>query len=164
MTNTTYVIFDGDNDKWAYAYMRGWHKNKNIDFEFIDAHDLDSMTSRAQNEQYVKAQLKERMLNSDCVTVLVGESTKNLYKYVRWEIELAQELGLPIIVVNLNNLNRQDSKLCPALLRGTCCVHVPFKLAAIKQALDGWPSEYRRLTREEKNGGARYYKKFDEAD
>ena len=148
MTNTTYVIFDGDNDKWAYAYMRGWHKNKNIDFEFIDAHDLDSMTGRAQNEQYVKAQLKERMLNSDCVTILVGESTKNLYKYVRWEIELAQELGLPIVVVNLNNSNRQDNKLCPALLRDTCCVHVPFKLAAIKQALDGWPSEYRRLNRE----------------
>ena len=34
--------------------------------------------------------------------VLVGEKTKNLYKFVRWEIELAIKLGLPIIVANLN--------------------------------------------------------------
>ena len=36
------------------------------------------------------------MKNASAVVVLVGEKTKNLYKYVRWELELALELGLPI--------------------------------------------------------------------
>ena len=25
--NKTYVAFDGDNDMWAYAYMKGWKQN-----------------------------------------------------------------------------------------------------------------------------------------
>src|ERR1700730_6841568 len=45
----TYVVFDGDNDKWAYAYMKGWKINDRIDFDFRDAHDLDTMTGRAQD-------------------------------------------------------------------------------------------------------------------
>jgi hypothetical protein len=54
----TYVIFDGDNDRWAYAYMKGWKQNENVDFAFNDAHDLDNMTSLAQGEYYVKGKLK----------------------------------------------------------------------------------------------------------
>ena len=47
--DTTYVIFDGDNDMWAYAYMKGWNKNPNCDFRFADAHDLEPLTARAEN-------------------------------------------------------------------------------------------------------------------
>ena len=84
-----YVAFDGDKDKWAYAFIKGWKTNNRVDFDFEDAHDLDAMTSRAQNEAYVKANLKERMKKSDALVVIVGESTKKLYKFVRWEIENA---------------------------------------------------------------------------
>jgi hypothetical protein len=38
--NKTYVIFDADNDMWAYGYMKGWKSNENLDFNFHDAHDL----------------------------------------------------------------------------------------------------------------------------
>ena len=60
----SYVIFDGDNDKWAYGYMKGWKQNDRVDFDFRDAHDLDSMTGRAQDEAYVKSNLRERMKRS----------------------------------------------------------------------------------------------------
>jgi hypothetical protein len=134
-----YVAFDGDKDKWAYAFMKGWKTNNRVDFDFEDAHDLDAMTSRAQNEAYVKANLKERMKKSDALVVIVGESTKNLYKFVRWEIENAIDLGLPIIVTNLNNKTRVDPDRCPAILRDICAVHIPFKKGAIKHALANWP-------------------------
>jgi antiphage defense system Thoeris ThsB-like protein len=153
----TYVIFDGDKDKWAYAFMKGWKENENVDFNFEDAHDLDNMTSRAKGENYVKSNLLERMKKSAAVIVVVGENTKNLYKFVRWEIELALDLGLPIIVVNLNNRTTIDSDLCPAILRDKCAVHVPFKLAAIKHARDNWPTEFRRLDGNTKAAGYRYY-------
>jgi hypothetical protein len=160
MAGTAYVIFDGDNDKWAYGYMNGWKANKNIDFDYKNAHDLDTMTGNAQNEQYVKSKLRERMKNSTAVVVLIGEKTKNLYKYVRWELELALELGLPIIAANLNGKNGQDKDRCPAIIRdNSSVVHIPYTLAAIKRAVNNFPSFFHSLTREEKAAKNFYYYK-----
>lgn len=161
MPGAAYVIFDGDNDKWAYAYMNGWKANKNIDFDYQNAHDLNNMTSRAQDEQYVKSKLRERMEKSSAVIVLVGEKTKNLYKYVRWELELALELGLPIIVANLNKMNAHDENLCPAILRNKCLVTIPYTLEALKHAMANWPASYRGLDGAAKAKGGRYYAQFD---
>lgn len=152
-----YVAFDGDNDMWAYGFMKGWQTNHRVDFEFKDAHELDSMTGRAQSEEYVKGVLKDRMRVSDALIVIVGDKTKNLFKYVRWEIELAIELGLPIVVTNLNGTNGKDANLCPPILRDACAVHIPFKKDAIKHALANWPAEFRRLNGQEKAAGARHY-------
>jgi hypothetical protein len=71
-TGATYVIFDGDNDRYAYAFMKGWKVNDRVEFDFRDAHDLGPMTGRAQEEAYVKSQLRKRMEVSDQVLVLVG--------------------------------------------------------------------------------------------
>jgi hypothetical protein len=152
----TYVVFDGDKDAWAYRFMRGWSANKRIDFELVDAHDLDNMTSRAQGEAYVKSKLRERMNGTTAVVVLIGESTKFLYKYVRWEIELAIQLKLPLIGVNLNENPGLDADRCPAILRETCAVHIPFKLAAIKYALSNWPTKFYRLALTERTGSWSY--------
>ena len=166
MAGLAYVVFDGDTDRWAYSYMNGWKANKNIDFDYQDAHDLDNMTARAQGEQYVKSRLRERMKRSSAVVVLVGEKTKNLYKYVRWELELAIDLGLPIIVANLNKLNGQDDDRCPAVIRNKASVvHIPYTLGALKYAMSNFPSFYFGLSYEGKSASARYYyKKFDNID
>jgi hypothetical protein len=153
----TYVVFDGDNDKWAYGFMKGWKQNEHVDFDFRDAHDLDTMTGRAQDEQYVKGKLKERMNKSASVLVLVGEKTKWLYKYVRWELELALELGLPIIAANLSEEREIKAELLPAIIRDACIVKVPFKMKAIKYALDNWPTSFRSLDGSEKSKGPRSY-------
>jgi hypothetical protein len=153
----TYVIFDGDKDQWAYRYMRGWKAAEHIDFDFRDAHDLGAMTSRAENEAYVKSQLRERMKAAKQVIVLVGESTRYLRKFVLWEIELAIELGLPIIVVNLQGKRRMDDERCPVALRSHCAVHVDFKLKMIKYALDIWPAEFGRLSIAIMREGPRHY-------
>lgn len=152
-----YVAFDGDEDKWAYDFMKGWKTNDRVDFNFEDAHGLDNMTSRAQGETYVKSMLKERMKQSDAFILVVGKKTKDLYKFVRWEIDLAMELGLPIIATNLNQMNGMDADLCPAILRTACAVHVPYKKDAIKHALDKWPAEWRSLNAQDKAKGPRFY-------
>ena len=153
---TTYVAFDGDKDIWAYRFLRGWSANNRIDFELLDAHDLDNMTARAQDEYYVKEKLRERMNKSKAFVLLVGESTKHLHKYVGWEIDLAVEIGLPIIVVNLNDKTAMDVDRCPAKVRDLCAVHIPFKLAAIRHALDNWPTQFRKLDAAEKGKGWRH--------
>ncbi|MBD8554926.1 TIR domain-containing protein [Rhizobium sp. CFBP 8762] len=151
-----YTIFDGDKDKWAYARMKGWSALPNVPFLFENAHDLDSMTARAQGEEYVKRNLKLRMQQSTAAAVIIGESTKNLYKFVRWELDLALSLDLPIIAINLNGSKVQDD-LCPAIIRDTCVLHVPFKLKPIKHALTCWPAEFEGLSLSSRKGGARHY-------
>jgi hypothetical protein len=91
--NKTYVIFDGDNDRWAYAYMKGWKENENVDFNFYDAHDIKPLTDRA-SEQTIRQRLRERLSSAKQVIVLVGESTKDLYVFVRWEIDIALKMDL----------------------------------------------------------------------
>lgn len=151
----TYVIFDGDKDIWAYAYMKGWKKNERIDFDFDDAHDIKPLTYRASDENYVKYRLKERMKSTKQIIVIVGESTKFLYKYVRWELELAKELDLPIIVVNLNNKRDIDNALCPPILKKENAIHISFKLKIIKYSLDNFPDFYNY--RRDKNNQTDYH-------
>jgi hypothetical protein len=152
--NKTYVIFDGDNDMWAYAYMKGWSNREHIDFNFHDVHDLQPLTDRA-SEETVRARLRERFASSKQAIVLIGESTRYLYKFVRWEIEVAQKLDFPIIGVNLNGSRQYDSELCPPILRDRYVVHVPFKAKIIKYALDNFPSEY--TNRDRNASGNRIY-------
>jgi hypothetical protein len=153
--NKTYVIFDGDSDIWAYGFMRGWKANERVDFDFFDAHDLQTITERA-SEVTVKRSLRSRLSNTKQAIVLVGKKTKNLLRFVRWEIEACLDLEVPMIVVNLNGKRRVDRELCPALLRDALAIHVSFNLAIIRHALDHFPPRYASLDPDV--DGPRYYK------
>ena len=139
--NKTYVIFDGDNDMWAYAYMKGWKQSEHIEFDLYDAHDIRPLTDRASDET-VKIRLRERLGNTKQAIVLIGQNTKNLCKFVRWEIEVCQKLEVPVIAVNLNGSRRMDPERCPPILPGQYVVHVAFKAKMIQYALDNFPEEY----------------------
>ena len=71
--NKTYVIFDGDNDMWAYRFMRGWKALEHLDFDFHDAHDIKPLTEIA-SEETVRRRLRERFSSAKQVIVLVGEN------------------------------------------------------------------------------------------
>ena len=138
----TYVIFDAGNDMWAYGYMKGWKVSEHVDFDFEDAHDLEPLTDRAEDETYIKGKLRERFRAARQAVVLVGDGTKYLYKFVRWELQVALELNLAIIAVNLNGLRKMDPDRCPAILRDEYVLHVPFRAAVIRYALDQFPAEH----------------------
>lgn len=152
--HTTYVIFDGDKDRWAYARMKGWKALENIDFDFRDAHDLKEIRDSSQPDT-VKRTLRQRFSTAKQAIVLIGDETKHHHRFVRWEMEVALGLDLPIIAVNLNGMRKMDSDLCPPILRNEYVVHVPFKMKIIKYALDNFPDEYHRRATNEK--GARFY-------
>lgn len=154
--NKTYIIFDGDNDKWAYAHMKGWSALENVDFDFEDAHAEYTLTNRASDEAYIKGKLRQRFALAKQVVLLIGDSTKNLYKYVRWELEIAQELGLPIIAVNLNGDKEQNNNTCPPIIRDKYVVHIPYKMKIIKYALDHFPLEFQKKENDYSPGGRIY--------
>ena len=154
--NKTYVCFDGDNDIHYYWLMRAWKQNDGLSFNFFDAHDLNTARDTSLTDS-VKRQLRIRLKNSKILIVLIGEKTRYLYKFVRWEMEQAIALGLPIIGVNLNGLRQQDAIRCPPVIREELAVHISFNAAILQHALADWIVTHYSLKRRGKSG-AYYYK------
>lgn len=155
-TNKTYVAFDADNDIRYYRLMQAWKKNDNTSFNFYDAHDLNNLMSYS-SEETIKAKLAERLRNTKVFVLLVGDTTKNLYKFVRWEIEQAIKRKIPIIVVNLNSKKSKDSSLCPAILNDELAIHISFNQKIIEYAINNWESSDANH-RQNGEAGAYYYK------
>lgn len=149
--NKTYVSFDGDIDIHYYRLMQAWKQNDGFAFSFYNAHDLNTARDTSL-ESSIKAQLSERMRNSCCFVLLVGERTRYLTKFVLWEIEQAISRNLPMIVINLNGRRSMDSQRCPPLAQHTLAVHIPFNAAIMQYALDQWPTSHEKYKREGRNG------------
>lgn len=140
--NKLYVAFDGDTDMNYYLTLKMWRANSNIDFEFHNAHDLNTARDSSLSDS-IKAQLRERMQNSKVMLLLAGENTKRLRLFVPYEIKLARRLDIPIIVANLNKMRVYDSSRCPAAIEdGTNTVHISFEQRIIKHALENYPGWY----------------------
>jgi hypothetical protein len=156
--NKTYIAFDGDNDIRYYWLMKAWKYNSNDffdSFNFYDAHSINSARDSSQ-EQSIKRQLSGRLENSKLFILLVGESTKFLYKFVRWEINQAIEKEIPIIVVNLNGKRDFDKDNCPLMLSDKTAIHISFNQKIIEYALNNWIEQKENIKRQGKSG-AFYY-------
>ena len=153
--NKTYVCFDADNDIHYYRLMLAWKQNDNTNFQFYNAHDLNRLLPTS-SEGTIKRKLRERLRNTKVFIVLIGESTQYLYKFVRWEMEQALKLDLPIIAVNLNGKRKQDQTRCPPLIRDKLVVHVSFNTRIVQHALENWATEYYQLKQDGKSE-CRYY-------
>ena len=154
--NKTFVSFDGDTDMAYYRLMQAWKQNDGIEFNFYNAHDLNVARDSSQ-EASIKAQLAERMRNSKVFILLIGERTRYLFKFVRWEIEQAIRRDMPIIAVNLNGTRFMDQDRCPPLIREELGVHISFNAAIMQHALDNWPVSHASL-RQQRQSGPYYYK------
>jgi hypothetical protein len=155
--NKTYVAFDADSDIHYYRLMQAWKQNDNTYFDFFyDAHTINDIRSWS-TEASIKQGLRERMLNSKVFVLLVGEKTRFQNTYVRWEIEQALKLDLPIIVVYVDGARSMDEKKCPLILRDKLAIHVSFNRAIMQYALEHWPAKHVSRTADGDNG-AYYYK------
>ena len=153
--NKTYVAFDGDTDMQYYRTLQMWKKRDDINFEFYDAHDLNTSRDTSLTES-IKNQLRARFDNSKLFMILVGEKTKGNRKFVPWEIDQAISRNLPIITVNINGNRQKDDNLCPTPLRDVLAVHISFEAAIIQYAFEKWPAsdiDYKS----QKKTGAYYY-------
>ena len=162
--NKTYVCFDADNDIHYYRLMLAWKQSDNTYIQFHNAHDLNRLLPTS-GEETIKRKLKERLRNTKAFIVLVGESTQYLYKFVRWEMEQALQLDIPIIAVNLNGKRGQDKNRCPPIIRDKLVIHVSFHARIIQYALERWPKRYYDL-KQQGTSEARYYppEVYDELD
>ncbi|MCA9323862.1 TIR domain-containing protein [Candidatus Saccharibacteria bacterium] len=153
--NKTYVAFDGDTDMRAYGLMKAWKQNDYTDFNFHDAHNIKQARDTS-TEETIKRSLRERMNNSKVFVLLVGQSTRYLYRYVRWEIELALSMNLPIIVVNLNQQRSHDNYLCPPILRDALAIHISYSPKIMQFALEAWETWHYEHQRNGRTGPFHY--------
>jgi hypothetical protein len=140
--NKLYIAFDGDTDMTYYRTLQMWKANGSIDFNFYNAHDLNTARDSSLSDS-IKAQLRERMLNSKTMLLLVGSNTKYLRLFVPYEIKLARKSDIPIIVVNINKKRTYDKSRCPGTLKDdVATVHISFEMKIIRYALDYFPNWY----------------------
>ena len=150
--NKTYIAFDGTTDIHYYRLMEAWKDNDNCDFNFSNAHDLNTARDSSQEES-IKAQLRKRFAISKQLIVLIGEETRYSTPFVKWELEVALRLDLPIIAVNLNKARRADDR-CPPPIVGELAIFVPFRQKIIVHAIDTWAGEHAKYRREGRTGAA----------
>ena len=141
-----YVSMDADSDIHYYYLMKAWRQNDHTNFNFRDAHDLNNILDKS--EASIKAGLRERFRNTKKFVILVGEHTRFLYKYVRWEIEEAIKREIPCIVVNLNGNRGIDYELCPPIIREHLAVHISFNSRILQHALENWPTIEQKYRKE----------------
>lgn len=148
--NKTYVAFDGDNDIKYYYIMKAWKQSDKTDFNFYDAHDINTSDDASQVES-IKKQLRERMANSKMFILLLGERTKMLTKFVKWEVEHAIYLDLPIIVANINKKRCIDNDRMPKWLENQLCIVCSFEARIIQYSLECWGDLFLKLKKEGNN-------------
>lgn len=153
--NKTYVCFDADTDIHYYRLMQAWCENESFNFAFHNAHDLNNLLPTS-SEETIKRKLRERLQNTKIFVVLIGEHTRNLHRFVRWEMEQALKLEIPIIAVNLNKKRRMDNDRCPPIIRDELAIHIPFGPVIIQYALENWPASH-KTHRQNGDTGAHYY-------
>lgn len=149
--NKTYVAFDADSDIRYYRLMTAWKQSDYSDFNFYNAHDLINIWKNS-SEETIKRNLRERLKSTKIFILLVGDKTKFLYKYIRWEIEQAFNMKLPIIVVNLNGKRSIDYDKCPSILRDKLALHISFNSKIIQKSLENWESLNTKYTNQNSTG------------
>ena len=142
--NKTFVSFASE-DIGSYRLMTAWRANQNIDFNFHDAHDLNTALDTSHPDT-IRRRLRERFANTKQVAMLLGDETRAVagrtWRFLYYEVEIILRLGLPIVFVNLNGSRESEDDRMPSALQGVYSMSVSFQPKIIKYALDDWVERF----------------------
>jgi len=142
--NKTFVSFASEDIDY-YRLMTAWRANKHIDFQFVDAHDLNVALDTSQPDT-IRRRLRERLANTKQVVLLVGDKTRAVAarpaRFLYYEVEVIERLELPVVFANLSGSRAVQSSLLPKALVDRYTISVSFQPAIIKYALDDFVAGY----------------------
>ena len=156
--NKTYVAFASE-DITSYRLMEAWRENKNIDFNFYDAHDLYVARDTSKPET-IKRNLRERLKNAKQAVLLGSKNAKRKggdgSSFLAHEVDVIIEFDLPVVVANLDGDRTIDRGFIPNpfLDADYYTLSVSFQPAIIKYALDNYAPQYSSSGK----SGPHYYK------
>lgn len=144
--NKTYVAFASE-DIHYYRLMEAWRLNKNIAFDFYNAHTLFISRDTSQPET-IKRNLRERMKNAKQIVLLGSPTAKKKggdgISFLAYELQVALEFNLPIVVAHLDGSRDGNYANYPKPLSdaGYYAISVSFQPTIIKHALDNYAETF----------------------
>ncbi|MGY4676432.1 TIR domain-containing protein [Pasteurella sp. P03HT] len=149
--NGTYVAFDGqdtttpyESDIQYFNLLKAWKSHSN-DFKFSDSHKKTYSVKDSSQKDTLKRRLRERLNESKNFILILSNDTRNDREMLNYEIDIAIELGLPIIVCYTDFEKIQapqklsaywPNSLANAICAGKVkCIHIPFKKLPILDAI-----------------------------
>jgi MTH538 TIR-like domain (DUF1863) len=159
--NKTYVAFASE-DINSYYMMKAWRKNEHIEFDFFDAHDINTALDTSQPET-IRRRLGERLANTKQCVVLISDTTKpkaaRSSSFLYYEIEAIKRRNLPVVFANLNGSRVAQSDKLPTSLLEPYTISVSFQPVIIKHALDDYVEKFQKnLTVATQKSGPYWYK------
>lgn len=138
--NKTYVAFASE-DIYGYRLMQAWRAHDHIEFDFYDAHDINTALDTSQPDT-IRRRLRERLANTKQAVVLVSDTTKpkggRPSSFLYYEIETIVRLGLPVVFANLNGSRVVQQSKLPTSLVDRYTISVSFQPKIVQFALDGY--------------------------
>lgn len=155
--NKTFVSFASEHIHY-YRLMCAWRENEKIDFNFHDAHDLNTALDTSQPDT-IRRRLRERLANTKQVVLLVGDETRAIAarpaRFLHYEVEVIQRLGLPVVFANVGGSRTAKKGRLPGALADEYTISVSFQPAIIEYALDEFVDGY-AVARRTKSGPHQY--------
>ena len=160
--NKTFVSFASE-DIASYRLMTAWIANENIDFNFHDAHDLNTALATSQPET-IRRRIRERLANTKQIVLLIGDQTRakaaDPSSFIFYEMDVINNLLLPVVIANLNQSRESQRSRLPAALRDPYTMSVSFRPKIIQYALENFPAAFtENLKASKPKTGPYYYKK-----
>jgi hypothetical protein len=147
--NKTFVSFASE-DIHYYWLMTAWNQNARLEFDFHDAHDLNTARDTSQPETICR-RLRERLNNTKQVVMLLSDVTRRKAAtpgtFLYYEANTIAEMDIPVIFANLNKSRSAQSARIPQSLLELYSISVPFGIYTIKFALDDFPNAYQQFKR-----------------
>ena len=143
--NKTYVAFASENIH-TYRLMQAWRQNQHIEFDFYDAHDINTARDSSLDET-IRRRLRERLANTKQAIVLLSDEAVRKSKisssFLYYELFVVASLNVPVVFVNLNQMRTIDYARIPAQLAAPYyTVSVSYQPLIIKYALDGYSDAF----------------------
>lgn len=142
--NKTFVSFASE-DITHYRLMTAWKAHDHIDFNFYDAHDLNTARDTSQPET-IRRRLSERLANTKQVIMLIGDDTRkkaaDSSTFVYHEVQVISSLNLPVVFANLNKSRTVEQHRIPTELSGPYSISVSFQAKIIQYALDNFVTSF----------------------
>ena len=142
--NKTFVSFASEDIDY-YRMMCAWRDNARFEFDFHDAHDLNTALDTSQPET-IRRRLGERLANTKQVVMLISDTTKpkaaRPSSFIHYEVEAINRLGLPVVFVNLNKSRGHQTSKLPTPLLAPYTISVPFGVKIVQYALDHFPEHF----------------------
>lgn len=151
----TYVSFNETKDNESFETLKKFKDIENLSYISINEKDIEG-----KSEEEAKKIIKNKMKGSNLFVLLIGENCRNNER-IRLEIEVAKELKVKFICINLNGITKCDSR-SPESLFKVFRIYVPLIEKAYKHAIEMFTNEedYKKLSTRYPNTAINLNKEF----